>query len=539
MQVPAISATARAETMDRLERERFDCVVIGGGIAGAGVAREACLRGLSMALIEAEDFASGTSSRSSKLIHGGLRYLAMGDIALVRTTALERKQIFRLAPHLAERRWMVIPMRSRSGLFKMRAGITTYEKLGAVESEDRHSNWSQTDLEREEPLIDRSVYRHACVYREYLTDDAHLVLANLRAAAGLGAAVLNHASVDAIVRNQGEAAGVEATCRFTGRRFRVRARCVINAAGPWVDAVRHLEDPGARPLLHLSKGVHIVVRADRLPVRNMLILNTPDRRSISAIRCGDVTYIGTTDTTYARGHQVWPEIALEDVEYLIEPTARYLTADPIRPDEVVAAWAGLRPLIAEPGKPPQEISRRDEVLVGPAKVVTLAGGKLTGYRPMARGTVERAAEVCGLDLGPAPRQEAPLPGGDFDGVLGPLEEGLVREAEVSRTCAARMVRLYGTEARELARAGTEPLLPGAPVLASEVDWAVRVEAAATVEDAIYRRLRTAFCVPDARDTSVGPIAKRMAELLDWDEQREREEIARVSERLAEDLGFRV
>ncbi len=149
MTVDAISATAREETIDRLERERFDCVVIGGGIAGAGVAREASLRGLSVALLEAEDFASGTSSRSSKLIHGGLRYLAMGDVGLVRTTALERKEIFRLAPHLATRRWMVVPTRSYAGLLKNRAGITTYEKLGAVEGEDVHRNWDREDLERE------------------------------------------------------------------------------------------------------------------------------------------------------------------------------------------------------------------------------------------------------------------------------------------------------------------------------------------------------------------------------------------------------
>ncbi len=182
MTAGAISAAARSETIDRLERERFDCVIIGGGIAGAGVAREASLRGLSVAVVEAEDFASGTSSRSSKLIHGGLRYLAMGDIGLVRTTALERKQIFRLAPHLATPRWMVVPARSYAGLMTVRAGVTTYEKLGAVEREDLHRNWDEEDLEREEPLLDRSVYTRACAYREYLTDDAHLVLANLRSA---------------------------------------------------------------------------------------------------------------------------------------------------------------------------------------------------------------------------------------------------------------------------------------------------------------------------------------------------------------------
>ena len=151
-----LSTLAREHTLDRLDRERFDCAVIGGGIAGAGIAREASLRGLSVALLEAEDFASGTSSRSSKLIHGGLRYLAMGDMALVRTTALERKEIFRLAPHLAVRRWMVVPTRGYGGLLTMRAAITTYEKLGAVEPEDRHQNWSAEDLEREEPMVNRA-----------------------------------------------------------------------------------------------------------------------------------------------------------------------------------------------------------------------------------------------------------------------------------------------------------------------------------------------------------------------------------------------
>ena len=195
---PAISSVERSATLDLLGSERFDCAVIGGGITGAGIAREATQRGLTVALLEAEDFSSGTSSRSSKLIHGGLRYLAMGDIALVRETALERKEIHRLAPHLAEPRWVVVPTRSRTGLLKMRAGITTYEKLGAVAEAELHRNWSRRELESEEPNLDRSRFAHACVYREYLTDDARLVLANLRCAAARGAVVLNHARVDAI-----------------------------------------------------------------------------------------------------------------------------------------------------------------------------------------------------------------------------------------------------------------------------------------------------------------------------------------------------
>ncbi len=538
MAAPALSTFERESLLDRLERERHDCVVIGGGISGAGVALAAAQRGLSVALLEAEDFASGTSSRSSKLIHGGLRYLAMGDFGLVRKTALERKEIHRLAPHLAVPRWMVVPARSRTGMLKMRAAVTTYEKLGAVERADLHRNWTAEEIGREEPAIDREVYRYACVYREYLTDDAHLVLANLRAAAGLGAAALNHARVEAILTEGGRAVGVEAECRLTGRRVRVRARCVVNAAGPWVEAVRRLEDEQAPPLLHLSKGVHIVVPAERLPVNHMIICNTRDRRSIFVIRRGSCVYLGTTDTTYAPGEELWPEITRADVEYLLEPASRYFAVDPVRPDEVVGAWAGLRPLIAEPGKPPQEISRREEILVGAAGVVTMAGGKLTGYRPMAMATLEKAAQVCGLKLAPAPADEPPLPGGDFEGDLAPLEAALVRETGVTPDCAARLVRLYGSESSDVARGGTEPLLPGAPVLASEVDWSVRMEGAATVEDVLYRRLRTPWYVPQAREAGVAPITERMAGLLGWDEARKRSEAAQARELLAAELAFR-
>jgi glycerol-3-phosphate dehydrogenase len=535
----AISTTARPETMDRLERERFDCAIIGGGISGAGIARAAARRGQSVALLEAEDFASGTSGRSSKLIHGGLRYLAMGEVALVRTTALERKEIHRLAPHLAVPRWTVVPTRSRAGLMKFRAGITTYEKLGAVEERDLHRNWSGDDLEREEPLLDRSVYEHACAYREYLTDDAHLVLATLRDAVALGAVALNHARVVTIVREAGFAAGVEAECAFTRRRVRVRARCVLNAAGPWVEAIRRLEDPGASPLLHLSKGVHVVVPAERLPVNHVLILGTRDRRSIFAIRHGDVVFIGTTDTTYPASGAVWPEITRDDVDYLLEPLPRYLTCEPVHRKEVVAAWAGLRPLIAEPGKKPHEISRRDEITVGPARVVTLAGGKLTGFRPMARAAVERAAEVCGLDLAPTTvGAEEPLPGGDFAGDLADLEEALVREFRLPPRCAARLARLYGSEAQDVARAGTEPLVEGSPVLASEVDWSVRVEGAATVEDVLYRRIRSALFVPEAREASVSRLAARLAALLGWSRERRQAEAERARSRLEADLEFR-
>jgi glycerol-3-phosphate dehydrogenase len=533
----AVDARAREQRMAALEAERFDLAVIGAGIGGAGIAREAARRGLRVAVVEASDFAAGTSSRSSKLIHGGLRYLAMGDVPLVRTTALERKQVRRIAPHLCEPLWMLVPARTRAGLLKFQLGLTAYEKLGAVDGDDVHRTWSQEDLEREEPSLDRVRYPWACAYREYLTDDARLVLANLRSAAADGAVLLSHAPAVALLEEGGRAAGVEARCAHSGRSLRVRARAVVNAAGPWVDAVVRLESAGAPPRLHLSKGVHVAVPSERLPVRHLAILQTEDRRSIFAVPRGGCVYLGTTDTSYDGGPVEWPPLARSDVEYLLAPANRDFAVVPLRASDVVAAWCGLRPLVAEPGKPAREISRKDEVWVGRAGLVTLAGGKLTGYRPMARATLERAAEVAGLRPADA-GEEPPLAGGDFDGDLDGLAASLGRaEPGLGAASAARLARLYGSEAREVLGLGSEPLVRGAPLVAGEIDWAVTREGAETLLDVHYRRTRAALYDPAAREAALAPSAARLASLLGWSEARREDEIARTRARLAADLAF--
>jgi glycerol-3-phosphate dehydrogenase len=534
----ALSTPDRPRLLDALEAERFDCVVVGGGITGAGIAREAARRGLSVALLEAGDFASGTSSRSSKLIHGGLRYLALGDVALVRETALERKRVFRLAPHLAERRWMLVPARSRAGLLKFRAGLATYEALGQVEESDRHRNWGADELAEGEPLLRRDRTPYACLYREYLTDDARLVLANLRDAARHGARALNHAPVERVELEAGRASGVVARCACGGRPVRVRARVLVNATGPWVDAVRRLEDAAAPPRLELSKGVHVALPRARLPLRHVVVLGAADKRSIFAIPRGEVVYLGTTDTRYGSEAETWPPVERADVEYLLEPVARYFATPPPAPEECVTAWAGLRPLLAgEPGRPPAELSRRDEISVGRGGVITIAGGKLTGYRKMATDVLAHVAERLGRPPASEP-DEAPLPGGDFDGDLDALGRRLADATGVDEACAARLVRLYGDEAEAVVRRGPEPLVAGGSVLVGEVDWALDVEAAATVEDVVYRRTRAALYDPQARDAIVEPVARRLAARLAWSPARTEAEAQTVRARLDADLAFR-
>lgn len=534
----SLDATTRSETLDRVEDGVFDLAIIGGGITGAGVAREASMRGLRVALLEAEDFASGTSSRSSKLVHGGLRYLAMGDVALVRETALERKVLHRMAPHLAERRWMVLPVRSRAGLLKFRTAITTYEKLGAVEEEDRHRNWDATELEREEPLLDRQMFPYACAYREYLTDDARLVIANLRAADAAGAVCLGHAAVTRVLCDDtGVARGVQAECALSGRLVEVRARCTVNAAGPWVEAIRRLEQSDAPSLLHLSKGVHVSFPRTRLPIRNVVLLTAADKRSLFAIPRGEVTYVGTTDTSYGGDARIWPEITSDDVEYLIAPLSRYFGAAAPGAADIVSAWAGLRPLVARPGKSPQDLSRKDEVGIGPAGVVTVAGGKLTGYRPMAIRILEVASASLG-SLPERPADEPPLPGGDFDGNLDSLAAGLADRYDLSPPSASRLAALYGTDAAQVLGLGRAQLVAGADVVVGEVLWAISREGAARVEDVLYRRTRAALYEPRGRLELAEAIAEVMSRELDWSPDRGARELERVRAVVATELAWR-
>jgi len=532
----ALIPGSRDSCLDRLEADRFDVIVIGGGITGAGVARDASARGLSVAVLERDDFAAGTSSRSSKLIHGGLRYLAMGEVNLVRQTALERKAVHAMAPHLCEPCWMVVPAKGRAALTTFRTGIGTYEKLGAVDGRDRHNIWGLDEMATEEPLLRTDRYRWAIAYREYLTDDARLVLAVLRAAVATGTIVANMVGVDDLIWNGDRIDGVVATSADTGRRVEVRGDVVVNAAGPWVENLARLEVDPPRTRLHLSKGVHVVVPRDRLPVNNLVILNTPDKRSIFTIPRGDIVYIGTTDTSYIGDRPLWPEIELDDVEYLLEPLTRYFDVEPLQPSDVVAAWSGVRPLVAQVKKDPKEISRKDEVWVGPGGMVNVAGGKLTGFRHMGEQVVEQVGKSLGWSLPDGPAA-TPVPGSDTGRDLDAWAAGLTERTGVKKSIAQRLVRLYGSESDDVVAMGSEPIVEGAQMLTGEVEWAIDIEAAGRLEDVIFRRARVAWYLPGNRDAITIAVAAAMATKLGWDDARRTAEINSVTRHLADEMAF--
>ncbi|MDB5481010.1 MAG: glycerol-3-phosphate dehydrogenase, partial [Caulobacteraceae bacterium] len=483
----ALDLRDRDAVFDALGGEVFDLAVIGGGITGAGVARDAALRGLSVALVEARDFASGTSSRSSKMIHGGLRYLAQGDLALVREAASERKIVEAIAPHLARRTPFVMPVRNAAAEAKLRAGLWTFEKLGAVPKARHHEVWSRADLIAREPAIEATGLTGAVVYPEYLTDDARLTLANVRSAAAAGARVANYAAVLALVLEGGRAVALEVADTLAGGEHRVarlRARIIVNAAGPWVDAVRALESPGAAPRLALARGVHLVVRRARLPVDRVVIMPAADKRSVFAVPRGPVTYIGTTDTFHPVA-EAWPPVTVEDADYLLAAAAARFSTPRLTVHDIVSAWSGVRPLVAEEGKSASDISRRDELWTGPAGVLSIAGGKLTAYRRMSERVVDQVQTALGRPVSPSATADQTLPGGDADpGALrAELLAGGRAEDDVNR-----LVGLYGAEVGEVLAAGAGP--------AVEADRAVLVEGALTLEDYWARRGARARFDPD-------------------------------------------
>ena len=518
---PTASTPSRPEDLDfrdrgrcfsTLEEETFDLIIIGGGITGAGLARSAAARGLRVALLEARDLAAGTSSRSSKMIHGGLRYLAQGDVALVREASTERQILRRIAPHLTRFTPFLLPTRSAAGMAKFRAAMWAFEKLGKVPPNERHEIWNAQQLADREPVAAKEGTSGGVVYFEFLTDDARLTLANARSAAADGARILTYARVTRIEVENGHAVGVHCESTLEGESLGafVRGRVIVNAAGPWVDAIRALESADEKPRLSLTKGIHLVVPHQKLPLSRTVLMSAADKRPVFAVPRGEVSYLGTTDTFYPKLDD-WPEITTEDVDYLLAAAAQSFCSEPIEAQDIVSSWTGLRPLVAQAGKNPSEISRRDEVWTGKAGILSIAGGKLTAYRRMVERVTDTVVERLGKTAQTAAPDERPLAGGD-------IAEAVIDEAAKSgHRPFDRLGDLYGSEA-------TDVLADGGDV-AAEVRQAVCREGALRLEDYWMRRSARAFFDLDAGQSTLEDASREMARLLDWSDERRLAEVA--------------
>ena len=477
----------------------WDVVVVGGGATGLGCALDAAARGHSVLLVEARDFAAGTSSRSTKLIHGGVRYLAQGRFGLVREALHERALLLRNAPALVRPLRFVVPARTQAERLLLRAGLGLYGLLAADGSLGAAALHDVDGLRAALPGVRTEGLAGGVSYHDAQFDDAGLALALARTASARGALLINHCALSALVVEGGRVCGAALRDAHSGRDLRVAARVVINAAGVWGDAVRRLADPAVLALLRPSQGVHLVVDADCLPGGDALLVpHTADGRVLFMIPWLGKVLIGTTDSPRTDAPDE-PEPVAGEIDFLLRAAAQWLRRPP-GADTVRSAFVGLRPLLgAGEGGASSRLSREHRIEVTPAGLVSVLGGKWTTYRSMAEQAVDRAEEVGGLTRRQSPTARLML---DCDGVAAAL-------LDAARGACA--------EARHA----------GMPALfdASLVRRAVREEFALGIEDVLARRSRMLFLDAQAAAAAAPAVADILAEELGWSTARRAAELA--------------
>ena len=490
------------------EGAQWDVAIIGGGATGLGVALDAAARGHRVALIEAEDFAKGTSSRATKLVHGGVRYLAQGDLSLVREALAERRTLLANAPHLAQPLQFVMPVYGARGRWFDKwfygAGLVLYDMLAGRAGIGTIRFLNRTQAIGEVPGVRTEGLSGAVEYWDGQFDDARLALALARTAIARGACVLNHCRASALLREDGRVAGVVGTDAETGRRYEIRARCVINATGVWVDAVRRLDDPDESPMVAPSQGVHLVVDRSFQPAdRAILVPSTADGRVLFVVPWMGRTIIGTTDTP-REDLAVEPRPLAGEVDFILRESAKYLQRAP-RLADVLSVWVGLRPLVRPTGSgrvDTKRVSREHTVLVADSGLVTVTGGKWTTYRAMAEDVLDECARAGLLERrSPGVTETLRLIGAPR------------REQAVTPISAMPGLHLYGTEADAVSS------LPGADVELAPglseamVRFAARAEYARSVEDVLARRSRLLFVDARAALALARPVARILREEL--------------------------
>jgi len=527
------STLIREKSLARFRDEEFDLAVIGAGINGAAVARDASMRGLRVALIERGDFAGATSSRSSKLIHGGFRYLPQGQLKLVYEALRERERLrHRTAPHLVHPIQFLFPIYRRRGFnrFTMSMGLTLYDLFARMPFKEWHSSLNPAEVRETEPALSRDGLTGGAMYFDAWADDARVTFENVLDADLHGAAVANYTEVESFGASDGKLASASVRDLIGGGAYEVRAKEFLNAAGPWVDDIRRLDDPTAQPCVRLTKGVHLVFARTLLPVRESLVLADERGRIVFVMPHDRYVLVGTTDTDFT-GDPASVRTEIGDVEYLIAVLAESLPGIKLTNADVATSFAGLRALVREKdGAAPSSVPREEVILESTSGLITVAGGKFTTHREIAQKLVDLVMKRLGRRAGICPTLTTPFPG------ARPLEKGEESGgAAVLRTipsAAAEILKArYGTRAPIVARIASrrpelaQPLSRGCPALGAEVVNAVVNEMAHSVGDFLIRRTSLSWRAPVEAEAAAAAVARIMAAELGWDRAREDAEVA--------------
>lgn len=529
----------RAQLENKL-KDQFDLLIIGGGITGAGAARDAARRGLKVAILDMQDLAFGTSSRSSKLVHGGLRYLEQYEFSLVFEAVSERRVLMNIAPHLVTPLGFLFPVyeSSRHNVWTINLGMWVYDGLSLFRSPKMHRNLSLKEIKKEEPYLNQKQLKGAPLYYDCATDDARLTLETALDAGHNGAVIATYTKVLGFVRgDKGEIIGVNVQDVLSGATFEVFAHTIINATGPWSDRTRNLDNSKERKSLRPTKGIHIVVDSERLKTTNAVVCFHPkDGRVLFAIPWGDRTYIGTTDTDYQDDPG---DVAASstDVDYLIAASNFYFPDSNLTREDIISTWAGVRPLVAEEQEEgdgsESSVSREHSIRTDPDGLITIAGGKLTTYRRMGEEVVEHAINrLRSMNTAPKSLLEPSTASEPLPGAIGwPESEGIdaiIRQIKqtagqaINDKTAQLLANTYGTKGIDVAKLVADdielakPLVVTRPEILAQVEYAVSHEVAFTVRDVLIRRTQLFFRDKDQGLGCCEDVANYMAKKLNWD-----------------------
>ncbi|MCU9593458.1 glycerol-3-phosphate dehydrogenase/oxidase [Caldibacillus thermolactis] len=544
----------RQKIIDTFKNNEFDVVVIGGGITGAGIALDATTRGMKVALVEMQDFAAGTSSRSTKLVHGGLRYLKQFHVKQVAEVGRERAIVYENGPHVTTPEWMLLPFFKDGtfGKFFTSIGLTLYDRLAGVKKSERKKMLTAEQTLQKAPLVKKEGLKGGGIYVEYRTDDARLTIEVMKKAVEKGATVLNYSKVEKLVYSNGKVIGVEVIDQVTGETYKIRAKKVVNATGPWVDTIREKDNSKKGKVLQLTKGVHIVIDQSKFPLKQAVYFDTPDGRMVFAIPREGKAYVGTTDTFYD-SDPINPQMTKEDLDYLLKAINFMFPDVKVSEKDVESNWAGVRPLIWEEGKDPSEISRKDEIWESESGLMTIAGGKLTGYRKMAEKIVDllvdKFEKEYGKQFGPCVTKHTPISGGDVGGSAKFNE--FINEASkigqssgLSKEEAESLASKYGSNVYRLfdivknnADTAKEFELP--ITLFAELQYALTYEMVVTPVDFFLRRTGAVLFNIHLVNQYKENVIQYMQSYFNWDPemteryQRELEEILKQAQFVSE------
>ncbi len=529
------SAKDRKNVINQIANQKLDLLVIGGGITGSGIALDAASRGLSTVVFEKKDFAFGTSSRSTKLVHGGLRYLKNLEFDLVHEVGTERAIVHRNAQHLVIPAKMILPIIKEGtlGKYSTAVALTIYDYLAGVKKDERKKMLTREQTIKLEPVLDSPILKGGALYFEYKTDDSRLTIEVMKKAIEYGAKALNYAEVVDFIYENGKMIGLKVLDHTTGETFEVFGKYIVNATGIWIDKLREKDNSLYGKRLHITKGIHIVIPHDRLPIKHSLYFDVGDGRMVFAIPRYDKVYIGTTDTDY-KGDLDNPDITRDDVNYLLNAVKHVMPSVELKEEDVVSAWTGLRPLIHQDGKSPSELSRRDEIFVSKSGFISIAGGKLTGYRVMAKKVVDlirkKMYKDYGVDIGKCKTKDIKLSGGEFDfdddsAKLMDYADSKYDEAMQTGISVDKFKRIfyyYGTnidkvteraykfynETKDADKAWTYAML----------DYAIEEEMAYSLTDFYMRRTNLIYFFPDEIKQTRQFVADYMAQQLGWSDE---------------------